>query len=117
MSQPRAEPDHSGAQDGTRPAGLSHPDATEGSAAEITAAAITVHDTPMIVVLAQLRIVLSDGDAAMLASELEARLGSSVVLMGQEDDGTPVYFGDSVLKNLLADIPIDRLPWKVYSLG
>ena len=96
---------------------MSHPRATEVSTAEITAAAVTVRDITMIVVLAQLRVVLSDGDASMLATELEARLGSSVVLMGQEDDGTPVYFGDSVLKALLADIPIDRLPWKVYSLG
>lgn len=40
-----------------------------------------------------------------------------MVLMGQQDDGSPHYHGDPELLQLLADVPIDKMPWKHYSIG
>ncbi len=43
--------------------------------------------------------------------------GVPVVLMAQKDDGSPSYYGDSELVELLAGIPIDKMPWKEYAVG
>ena len=40
-----------------------------------------------------------------------------VVLMVQKEDGSPSYYSDSQLVELLADIPIEKMPWKEYPVG
>ena len=89
-----------------------------GGAPEVMAAAVALHDVRMLVVLAQLEVVRSPGEADMLLADLGPHFPSvPIVLMGQEDDGTPVYHGDPMLKALLADVPLDRMPWKPYRLS
>ena len=78
-------------------------------------AAISLAGHPMLVVLVGLDVVQSPGEAAMLADDLQVRFGGvAIVLMGQDDDGIPHYHGDAELVRLLAGVPIDRMPWKVY---
>ena len=36
--------------------------------------------------------------------------------MGQDEDGMPQYHGDADLVSLLAEVPVDRMPWKAYPL-
>ncbi len=43
--------------------------------------------------------------------------GVPVVLMAQKDDGSPSYYGDSQLVELLAHIPMNKMPWKEYPGG
>jgi hypothetical protein len=43
--------------------------------------------------------------------------GVPVLLMAQNDKGSPTYYGDRDLVRSLADIPIERMPWKEYSVG
>ena len=38
-----------------------------------------------------------------------------VVLMAQDDRGTPQYYGRKEIVNFLANIDFRRLPWKRYS--
>jgi len=40
-----------------------------------------------------------------------------VVLMAQKENGTPVYYGDENLVRSLADVPIDKMPWREYSVA
>lgn len=88
-----------------------------GAAGQIQAAAIALQGQRMLVVLVGLDLVRSSGEADMLAADLQSRFGGvSVVLMGQEGDGSPVYHGHPALLELLADLPVDQLPWKVYPL-
>lgn len=92
--------------------------ATTSSGAEINAAAIVLQGQRLLVVLAGLDVVRSPGEADMLIADLRPRFGGiDIVLMGQEDDGTPVYHGDAALLELLADVPVDQMPWKVYPLA
>ena len=81
----------------------------------VQAAAITIGGRRMLVVLVPLEVVQNPGEADMLADDLRPRLGGvDVVLMGQDDDGLPVYHGEAGLLGLLADVPVERMPWKAY---
>ena len=83
----------------------------------LQAAAISLQGQSMLVVLVGLKVVQSPGEADMLRSDLQARFGGvSVVLMGQHEDGTPQFHGDAALVQLLAGVPIDRMPWKTYPI-
>ena len=85
---------------------------------EIQAAAISIDGRPMLVVLVPLDLVRSSGEADMLIADLRPRFGNvAVLLMGQDDDGTPHYHGNPALVELLADVPVDQMPWKHYPLG
>lgn len=83
------------------------------AAAPLQAAAISLQGRRMLVVLVSLDTVQRTGEAEMLITDLRARFGGvEVVLMGQDDDGAPHYGGDPELVKLLADVPIDRMPWQ-----
>lgn len=98
------------------PAPASEP-ATRANTAQLQAAAISLQGHRMLVVLVGLSVVQSPGEADMLSADLSARFGGvDVVLMGQHDDGTPQYHGDGALVQLLADLPIDQMPWKTYPI-
>lgn len=84
----------------------------------VQAAAITIAGRRMVVVLVPLEVIQSSGEAEMLADDLRPRFGGvDIVLMGQDDEGLPVYHGEAGLLGLLADVPIERMPWKAYPMG
>jgi hypothetical protein len=43
--------------------------------------------------------------------------GIPIILMAQKEDGSPVYYGDEDLVRLLQDVPIEKMPWKEYSVA
>ena len=93
------------------------PTAQGPAATQLQAAAISLQGQPMLVVLVGLKVVQSPGEADMLSADLSARFGGvGVVLMGQFEDGTPQYHGDAALVQLLADVPVDQMPWKSYPI-
>jgi hypothetical protein len=83
----------------------------------VEAAAISLAGRRLVVILVPVDLVRSPGEAEMLLADLHPRFGGlELVLMGQDDDGTPRYHGDPDLLSLLAGVPVDRMPWKVYPL-
>ncbi|MCY2967729.1 MAG: hypothetical protein NT069_29550 [Planctomycetota bacterium] len=80
------------------------------SSRQVTAAAITMAGVQFVVVLVGLSTVSGPGESDLVIADLEPLFGVPVVLMGQEEDGTPVYYGDPTLQELLAAVPVDRLP-------
>ena len=83
---------------------------------QVTAAAISMAGTKLMVVLVGLTTASGPGEADLAIADMQARFGVPVVLMGQEEDGTPVYYGKGELMELLATVPVDRMPWKEYTL-
>ncbi|MBI5719629.1 MAG: hypothetical protein HZC37_18320 [Burkholderiales bacterium] len=82
---------------------------------EVEAAAISLRGVPMAVVLVKRELIDSPGEASMMQAALQPRFGdAAVVLMGQDDDGTPHFFGDPALVDLLDGVPIEGMPWKRY---
>ncbi len=70
----------------------------------------------MLVVPVGLGLVRSPGEAGMLVADLRARFsGIDVVLMGQDDEGAPHYHGEAALVDLLAEVPVEQMPWKEYT--
>lgn len=92
-------------------------EAPAGPGRQVDAAAVSMQGHRFMVVLVGLDLVGRAGEADMAITDLRRRFGVDVVLMGQEEDGTPVYAGDPVLVGLLAHVPVDRMPWKKYPIG
>jgi hypothetical protein len=93
-------------------------DAEPRSGRELQAAAMAVQGHRFVVVLVSLALVQRPGEADMAIADLRPRFGGvDVVLMGQEEDGTPSYHGHETLVELLGHIPVDRMPWKAYPVG
>jgi hypothetical protein len=84
---------------------------------KVTAAAISMAEMKFVVVLVDLTTASGPGEADLVVADMQSRFGVPVVLMGQEEDGTPVFYGSEDLKDRVAAVPVNRLPWKEYSLN
>ena len=63
-------------------------------------------------------LVNTPGEADMAIERISPSFaGVPVVLMAQKENGTPVYYGDEDLVRSLADVPIDKMPWREYSVA
>ena len=84
----------------------------------VQAAAISLQGHRFVVVVVPTTLVVSTGEADMAIEDLRPYFGGvPIVLMAQKDDRSPSYYGDSQLVELLADIPIEKMPWKEYPVG
>ena len=87
-------------------------------AKKVQAAAISLRGHQFVVVVVPMTLVASPGEADMAIDDLQLYFeGVPVVLMAQKEDGSPSYYGDSQLVDMLADIPIEKMPWKEYRVG
>lgn len=90
---------------------------TGASRQHVQAAAISLQGVPMVVVLVSLQLVESPGEARLAVNDLGPRFGGApIVLLGQRADGSPCYYGDPELVDLLADVPVGEMPWRAYPL-
>ncbi len=88
-----------------------------GSAGNVQAAAIQLGGHRFVVVLVPLELTGNPGEADMAIERLEQSFGGApVLLMGQRDDGSPRYYGEPELCELVRELPLERMPWKVYPL-
>ena len=80
-------------------------------------AAISLEGVNFAIVLVDMDLVKSHGEADMAIETISPSFGGvPVVLMAQKEDSSPVYYGDESLVRSLADIPIDKMPWKEYNV-
>ena len=115
--QSAVDPDAAAARPDFESAGSGARTTVRGSGQEIQAAAISLQGVPMVVVLVSLQLVESPGEASLVIGDLGAHFGGApVVLMGQRADGSPCYYGDPELVDLLAGVPIEKMPWRAYPL-
>jgi hypothetical protein len=84
----------------------------------VQAAAIALTGRRLVVVLVSMDLVRNVGEADLAIETLVPDFGGvPVVLMAQEDDGSPRYYGEAELVDLLDGLPIERMPWKEYPVG
>jgi hypothetical protein len=93
------------------------PESTKQPGRTLQAAAISLQGQQFVVVVTSRNLVTSPGEADMAIDDLQKQFGGvPVLLMAQRDDGAPSYYGDSRLVDLLAGVPIERMPWKEYRI-
>jgi hypothetical protein len=100
-----------------RPDGRSAGPGLPTASQKVTAAAISMAEMKFVVVLVDLTTASGPGEADLVVADMQSRFGVPVVLMGQEEDGTPVFYGSENLKDRVAAVPVNRLPWKEYTLN
>jgi hypothetical protein len=114
----RSAPVASSDDDSPAPGASSPNTGSPAHAKKVQAAAISLRGHRFVVVVVPMKLVTSPGEADMAIDDLQPYFeGVPVVLMAQKDDGSPSYHGDSQLVDLLADIPIEEMPWKEYPVG
>ncbi|NNF17881.1 MAG: hypothetical protein HKN70_14145 [Gammaproteobacteria bacterium] len=84
---------------------------------EVQGAAISLLGKQFAVVLVSMDVVTNSGEADMAIEAMQPSFGGvPVVLMAQKEDGSPVYYGDQDLVQSLADLPVEKMPWKTYTV-
>ena len=85
---------------------------------KVNAAAISLQGVNFAIVVVSEDLVNSPGEADMAIERFQPVFGGMpVLLMAQNEQGSPIYYGDQDLVRSMADIPIERMPWKEYSVG
>ncbi len=84
---------------------------------KVQGAAISLEGVNFAVVTVGMDLVKNPGEADMAIETIQPAFGGvPVVLMAQNEEGSPTYYGDEDLVRSLADVPIDKMPWKEYSV-
>ncbi len=85
---------------------------------KIQGAAISLGGVDFVIAIVDMTLVTTHGEADMSIDSLSAGFGGiPIILMAQKEDGSPVYYGDGDLVRLLQDVPIEKMPWKEYSVS
>jgi hypothetical protein len=85
---------------------------------KVQGAAVSLGGRNFVVVHVGMELVGSPGEADMAIDTMRPSFGGvPVVLMGQNEKGSPTYYGDEDLVRLLAGVPVDEMPWKEYAVG
>ena len=85
---------------------------------KIQAAAISLQEVNFAIAVVDMDLLNTHGEADMAIERISPSFaGVPVVLMAQKEDGSPVYYGDEDLVHSLANVPIDKMPWKEYSVA
>ena len=85
---------------------------------KIQAAAISLQEVNFAIAVVDMDLLNTHGEADMAIERISPSFaGVPVVLMAQKEDGSPVYYCDEELVRSLADVPIDKMPWKEYSVA
>lgn len=85
---------------------------------KVQGAAISMSGKRFAIVVVGPQITQNSGEADMAIESMQPAFGGvPVVLMSQNEQGSPTYYGDQDLVSLLADVPIDKMPWKEYDIA
>ena len=107
-----------GDDDARPPAPSSAVNASSERSVTVQAAEISLQGHSFMVVVVPMSFVVSPGEADMAIEDLQPYFGGMpIVLMAQQEDGSPSYYGDHQLVEQMADIPIDTMLWKEYPVG
>lgn len=83
---------------------------------KVQAAALTLGGHNFVVAVSSQELIAS-GEGDMAIETLQGGFGGvPVVLLAQLEDGTPRYYGDRELVELLRGVPVEQMPFKEYSV-
>ena len=84
---------------------------------KVQAAALGIAGRNFVVVLTSPDL-LAAGEGDMAIDTLQSGFGNvPVVLLAQQSDGSPRYYGDEELVTLLRGVPLEKMPFREYEVG
>lgn len=84
---------------------------------KVQGAAISLAGQQFAVVVVEIDLIQRPGEADMAIDSMQPAFGGvPVILMAQNDKGSPTYYGDQSIATLLADVPLEKMPWKEYTI-
>ena len=85
---------------------------------ELTGAVVMEQNVTFAVVIVKRSFVNDKNAADSFIEELKAPFGGiPVVLMSQDEKGTPSYYGRKDIAQFLVTVPLENIPWKKYTLS
>jgi len=71
------------------------------------------------VVIVKRSVLQGRVEADRLSRQFSAQAfgGSPVVLMAQDSSGVPTYYGRSDLSKFMANVPLQAVPWKKFTVS
>lgn len=85
---------------------------------QIQAALIREQGQTFSVVVAKQQVLQNRFEASRLAQKLSPAFGGvPIVLMAQDGSGRPRYYGRSDIVRFLANVPLQSMPWRQYTLN
>ena len=85
---------------------------------KVQAAALSISERKFVVVLVGMELLQTPGEADLAVDSLEPSFGGvRVVLMAQNEGGSPTYHGERELLELLEDVPVDKMPWREHTVA
>ena len=84
---------------------------------ELTGAVIREQGVNFAVVVVNPHVLSNTSEAAETVAGLIPVFGVPVVLMAQDSPGRPSYYGRPDLSAFMAQVPINAIPWRRYTLN
>lgn len=117
----REEPSQTASADSQRPTSSSRlpgSHANTDRSGKLQAAEITLEGDNFFIAMVSTDLVKCSGEADMFIADLETRYSNAaVVLVAQDENGSPTYYGHADLIRRVAPIPIGELPWRECPLA
>ena len=83
---------------------------------QVQAAEISLSGTHCAIVLVNMDLVQTPGEADLAIERLGYTFHDQIiVLMAQNEDGSPVYYGNENVVAALRGVALEDLPWREYS--
>ena len=86
---------------------------------QVEGAVITEQGVTFAIVIVKPSLLDTPGerDEAIAAFSAELFEGLPVVLMAQDYEGTPTYYGRRDLSAFMADVPVEAVPWQRFTFS
>ena len=69
------------------------------------------------VVIVKPHVIQNRGEAADAIRNFTPVFGVQVVLMAQDSRGRPTYYGRDDIAQFLANVPLQAIPWREYTIS
>ena len=91
--------------------------ASLGGFMQFEAAVMDAEGTTFAVVIVKRDVISNSHEANSIIAAIEKVLeGKPVVLMAQDSEGAPTYYGRDDIAGFMTTVPVDSIPWQKFSL-
>jgi len=84
---------------------------------QFEAAVMNAEGTTFAVVIVKPDVIANSGEANSIIAAFQKVLdGKPVVLMAQDHQGAPTYYGRGDVAGYMASVPLNSIPWQKFTL-